>query len=107
MKVPSILTIPTLSNADWKDNDVVMLHACFCLLEDCIENEKLLTGDIDWEHDKELQGRRDEIQALYDWWKERKKVGEPSLFVPDEKDKYERDDEMLVRLIKIRRYLWT
>ncbi len=41
------LSIQSL-NQDWCDKDVVMLHACFQLLKDCVEKEDLLSGHIDW-----------------------------------------------------------
>lgn len=34
---------------EWCDKDIVMLHACFLLLEDCVEQEKLLDGTTEWE----------------------------------------------------------
>lgn len=37
------LTIKTLTG-EWCDKDIVMLHACFQLLTDCIESEDLFTG---------------------------------------------------------------
>lgn len=44
-----------------------------------------------------------EIKALYQWWKERKNINDNDL----ETDPYDSDTEMLVRLMKARRALWT
>jgi len=106
MKNPDILKIKTLSG-DWFDKDIVMLHACFQLLTDCVENEKLFTGDIDWTDNKEQINAKKEIEELYNWWNERKKQEENEKFNDLDKMQYEKDNEMLIRLIKIRQYLWT
>ena len=66
-----------------------MLHACFQILQDCVEKEKVDT-DCNYEAHKELV---DEIRFLYNWWLVRKEV----VFRDDDED-----DVMLNRLIKIR-----
>ena len=45
-----------------------------------------------------------EIKVLYYWWKERKNL---SYYEEAETDTYDSDTEMLVRLMKARRALWT
>ncbi len=47
-----------------------------------------------------------EIEELYDWWKStiEKDHATDSLLT---KDKYQEESDMLIRLIKIRKYLWT
>ena len=48
MKQGNKLKIKTLDKG-WCDNDTIMLHVCFQLLTDCIENENLLSKDLfDW-----------------------------------------------------------
>lgn len=79
---------------EWVDRDVIMLHACFQILEDCVEEEEVDTH-CNYETHKESV---DEIRFLYNWWKARK--------VKDWSDD-EEDDEMLIRLMKIRGFLWT
>ena len=103
MKKPNILKIKTLSDCkdDWCDKDVVMLHACFQLLTDCVENEKLLDGHIDWTVSEEEKKIKTEIETLYNWWKERKNKDDWDSI------QFDKDDEMLIILIKIRRHLWT
>jgi hypothetical protein len=101
MKHPGKLKIKTLS-ADWCDKDVVMLHACFQLLTDCVEKEKLLDGNTNWNHSKATKKVKAEITALYKWWTKRKEI-ENEL----EPKQYEMDNKMLIRLIKIRKHLWT
>ena len=42
-----------------------MLHACFQLLTDCIEDEELFTGHVDWNHDEEHKNAKKELEELY------------------------------------------
>lgn len=92
MRTLKINSLP--SSKDWVDRDVVMLHACFQILEDCVEKEEV-DNHCNYETHKEPV---DEIRFLYKWWKNRK--------VKDWSDDAE-DDEMLIRLMKIRGFLWT
>lgn len=98
MHNPGNLHIETI-DADWCDKDMVLLHACFQLLTDFIEKEKAdeLT---DWTMDDKTARAKLEIDELYTWWKDRKKREWSD-------EEYERDNEMLIRLIKIRKHLWT
>lgn len=92
-----ILKIHSLPNSrNWIDRDYLMLHACFQILTDFIEKEN---GDsnCDYEENKEFV---DEVRFLYDWWKIRR--DEESLDI-----EFEKDDEMLIRLMKVRTQLWT
>jgi hypothetical protein len=88
-----ILKIESLPNSKtWLDRDLIMLHACFQILKDCVEKE-----NIDLECSEE--GHKDfynEVRFLYQWWKERVAHDDDS-----------QDDEMLFRLMKIRNGLWT
>ena len=77
----------------WIDKDIIMLHACFQILQDCVEEEKVDTH-CDYETHKDFV---DEVRFLYNWWLVRKE----SVFSDDE------DDKMLIRLMKIRTSLWT
>ncbi len=101
MKPSNILKIETL-NDEWLDKDLIILHACFQILSDCIEKENLFTGHIDWTNDEEQRNAKKEIEILYNWWMKRK-IKNNSL---DEKQ-YEEDNTMLKKLIDIREYLWT
>lgn len=101
MEPANLLYIESLDLA-WADKDVVLLHACFQLLTDAIEKENLFTGDLDWDFNESSQKAKLELQELYHWWKERR-----TLTNELEKERYEKDTEMLTRLIKIRGYLWT
>ena len=108
MRNPSILKITAFAEkvkkSDWADNDIVMLCACFQLLVNCVEDEKLLHEDTqDWHCSEEVMARRVEIRTLYDWWKIREKQVEDF----NNAEKYAEDDAMLIRLIKIRKHLWT
>jgi hypothetical protein len=91
----------------WHDRDHRMLHACFQLLTDFIEQEKpweysatreeLLEAykDCDWAEDRLEEWQ--ELRELYLWWQKREETGE----------KYDADQLMLTRLVKLRRLLWT
>jgi SOS response regulatory protein OraA/RecX len=86
------LKIESLSDVDWINKDKVMIHACFQILKDFIEDEEGDTA-IDYKEHKEFV---DEVRFLYNWWETRK-----------DQDNSEQDDEMLLRLMKIRTELWT
>jgi len=98
------LSIQSL-NQDWCDKDVVMLHACFQLLKDCVEKEDLLSGHIDWNADEKFRKAKAELEALYSWWHERLEAEKVDTFVFE--DHYREDNQMLHRLIDIRWALWT
>ena len=102
MEPANILKIESLPNG-WRDKDDVILHACFQLLKDFVEKEKYVIEQIDWNYDKETQNAKAEIDFLYNWWRER--------FNEEDFDKinqrYEEDNQMLKRLIEIRKHLWT
>jgi hypothetical protein len=78
------------------------------MLTDCIEDEKLFTWHVDWTHDLIHIHTKHEILELYNWWKLRlekeKEVGFDPVWTEGQ---YDEDDRILIRLIKIRRYLWT
>ena len=76
----------------WIDRDHIMLHACFQILQDCVEKEDLLNHCNYEAHKQQV----DEVRFLYNWWMERKK---------DWGDEDTEDDEMLIRLMKIRTFL--
>lgn len=91
-----ILKIESLEGAKtWHDRDIIMLHACFQILKDCVEKEGVDTH-CDYEAHKDFV---DEVRFLYKWWEKRSK----EIYGEDEDE----DDEMLMRLMKIRRALWT
>jgi hypothetical protein len=83
-------------NVRWVDSDVLMLHSCFQILKDCVEKEHVDTH-ANYETHKEFV---DEVRFLYDWWSKRSKK-----FSSDKQDI--EDDQMLLRLMEIRRILWT
>ena len=100
MEPSNILKIDSLDSI-WRDKDSIMLHACFQLLKDCVEKEKLLTGHTDWDADEKHRVAKKEIEELYNWW-----LTYIESDVPD-KENYEIETKMLVRLIKTRWALWT
>ena len=92
-----ILKIDSLPNAkEWVDRDHIMLHACFQILQDCVEKENVDTH-CNYEAHKDFV---DEVRFLYKWWETRKQKETSD-------NQMKEDDEMLIRLMKIRSALWT
>lgn len=106
MKSPYVLAIKSI-DGNWCDKDLVLLHACFQILSNCIEEEGLLTGHIDWEADDLHSNAKTEINELYSWWLMRKILGKVDAVADLNKDQYLEDDKMLIRLINVRQFLWT
>ena len=105
MKPGNKLKIKSLDKG-WCDNDIIMLHVCFQLLVDCMENENLLPqNSFDSKHSEKTIREKTELKFLYKWWKKRIKREETSHALAD--TEYNEDDGMLIRLIKIRNCLWT
>ena len=92
------------AESTWIDKDIIMLHACFQLLVDCVEKEDLLIGYTDWNFDKKTQDIFQEITFLYQWWIERRDSDKNELL---DSNQYDIDNEMLIRLINVRKSLWT
>lgn len=86
----------------WIDQDHKIFLACFKCLEYFVEQEKGLNCHIDWDWDETHREVHREIQFLYDWWKKY-----PVLQKLNNIEWYDIEDEMLFRLLKVRRYLWT
>ena len=103
MKPGNVLHIATLDN-DWSDKDTVMLHACFQLLSDAIEVEKIFESDVDWDYDERHRTGKSELLELHQWWKRRSCVDEMEASLGDQKAE---DDTMLARLIRNRWALWV
>lgn len=90
-----ILKIQSLPSAkQWQDKDIIMFHACFQLLTDFVEKEDGLTG---WSH-KDYEPTTTELRRLYDWWQENKETASIDDDIADEN---------LMKLIKLKSYLWT
>lgn len=85
----------------WTDKDIIMLHACFQLLTNAIEKQHLFSGELNWDFDESSRKAKAELEELYQWWIQRKNQ-ENTL----EQNRYEKDTEMLIRLIKVRGYMW-
>ena len=102
MQPGNLLHIASLGPG-WFDKCHVMLHACFQLLSDCIEVEKLFECDVDWDSDDRHRLAKSELLELHRWWKARIAVNE---IAADGDDQYREDDLMLSRLIRHRWALW-
>jgi hypothetical protein len=66
MRILKIESLPPTKEA-WCDRDEIMLHACFQLLIDAVEKEKVDTH-CNYKSHKEFV---DEVRFLYAWWKKR------------------------------------
>jgi hypothetical protein len=91
----------------WTDPEILMVHACFQILVNCVEKEGVfrstgrkyeLEGGDQSDEAKELQVKLKELFKLYRWWKS---VG--SKIPYDDKD----FTEKLTKLIVLRELLWT
>ena len=105
MEKPAILHIKTL-DGNWCDKDIIILHACFQLLTDFVEQENAFTGHVNWHEDPAHQSAKEEILQLYNWWTTRKILDSVDGINDLEKDQYKEDSEMLIRLVNIRQFLW-
>lgn len=92
---PFVLTIPTLQSGQFHNLDDVMLHAAFAVLRQFLESE--FPGPAAW-RTADLR----ELEELYRWWERTWMIERPT-----SANEYEQDDEMLVRLVRIRHILWT
>jgi hypothetical protein len=106
MQPSNILKIDSLWEG-WCDKDYILLHACFQLLSDFVEQEMLKNNFPDWNADENTRAARKEIETLYEWWTVRKKQDDKGARFQEEYDQYMKDNEMLRRLIDVRMYLWT
>lgn len=98
------------TNPGYSDIVERMMHANFVLLEEFMEEE---FDRVQWypsnnkleEDEKEYfetsSKVADELKFLYKWWQKRKK--KECLTFEEEKE----DNFMLIRLVKLREYLWT
>jgi hypothetical protein len=92
------LKIKTLKRKQWCDADIVLLHASFQILKDCVEKEDLFNHSDSYAQ----SGSGKTAKELYDWWEIRSKK-EDSL----DDEQYEKDTIQLVKLMTIRGGLWT
>ena len=105
MKKGNRLKIKTLPKG-WCDNDSMMLHACFKLLTKFIDNEKPFKGP-EWEFNAEHRLAKLEMEVLHKWWKKRKKIKESDEMMNNRLHPQNIEDtEMLLRLVKVRPFLW-
>lgn len=100
MKPSNVLHIKSL-NSEWRDKDSIMLHACFQLLKDCVEQENLLECHLDWSNTEKERLAKIEIIELYQWWLSYSEADVPNW------DANNIENIMLKRLIDVRWALWT
>jgi hypothetical protein len=106
MQPSHTLKIETLGD-HWSDKDTMILHACFQMLTDCLKNEKLY-DHWGWSDLPESEAALVEIKFLESWWGSRiEKEKDPDFDSIWLKEQYQEDNEMLIRLIKVRHFLWT
>lgn len=127
---------PELYNYHWYDTDTKILYGCFQTLVDFIEEEKageMLDWSVTPEHVKVWK----EVNELYDWWIKVRPNRDPGYpkekdyglkegegfdkdtrqskeylkafdKVRERENEFENEDtEMLIRLVSIRKWLWT
>jgi hypothetical protein len=112
----------------WMDRDSVILLANFTILKDFVEKEHPFDVCV-WDENDEHARVGAEIKDLYDWWMNRRAKehelrteklhrwyehrGTPDgPTLHEELNRYEeeldqKDENNLIRLMKIRKYLWT
>lgn len=131
MQPSNILKIDSLTEG-WCDKDSVLLHACFQLLSDFVEQEIPKFPHINWNVSADVSNSvfkgiefnpgntkengptntrdiKKEFEELYAWWQEWKKKEDAkgnSSFEDDHTD-YLKENEMLKKLIDLRMYMWT
>lgn len=93
------LKIESLERKGWYDRDIILLHASFQILKDCVEKESLFEHSTHYAKSK--NGKI--AKKLYDWWEVRRLQEE----VIDGDESYEFDTKQLIKLMKIRGGLWT
>jgi hypothetical protein len=114
-----------LEKGQWYDLSYRVSQCLFYELEKFIEKEKglkthewekTLTFDENWgtQPDNENYGKLTpqalaaiEQDEIYKWWKENKGWEDKYTGYEDEKKREQKEEEMLIRLIKIRNSLWT
>jgi hypothetical protein len=90
---------------NWQDKDSVMLHACFQLLKDFVEQELRVNSFVDWNHTEKHKHAKAEIEELYSWWMTYDDNAFPDADADEKVRKLE--DDMLHRLINVRWAMWT
>lgn len=101
----NLLHMSTLTEG-WCDKDHVLLHACFQLITDFVEKELAESWWIHWDQDEDHAAAKKEIDILYAWWKEWQVKLNDGSFHHDLAD-YQKENEMLKRLIEVRQFMWT
>lgn len=94
MRILKMESLPSIKNESWIDKDFVILHACFQCVKDFVEKENAFMFSPKEEENTQV------LRELYDWWMIRKDI-----VWPEDPDK-DKDDEMLLKLMKIRSWLW-
>jgi hypothetical protein len=102
----------------WCDRCEIILYANFAILTDFVEKE--MYGLVDWDSEENHTKAKDEIMDLYNWWKtgrakDKEKLDKVLEVGESYYDKYwdmeekfkKKDNKQLIRLIKIREWLWT
>ncbi len=132
MEPSNILKIESLPDG-WRDKDHVLLHACFQLLSDFVEQEIPKFPHINWnvpansadpavikgiQFDQnttdenasaDTRDIKKEFEELYTWWQEwkKKETTEKSSTFKEDHEEYLKENEMLKKLIDLRMYMWT
>ncbi len=90
----------------WVDVTDKMIYASFNLLQQFVEKEKPFER-IDWSHGAVHRRAAKEIKALYAWWTVGRRADHDAKGKLDYAALDAKDQAMLLRLVKIRMFLWT
>jgi hypothetical protein len=101
----NMVKMPTLKPG-WYDTDTRLLHASCALLENYVERERPFTH-VEWNDGDESREIANEIHSLYYWWQRHKRFVGSDATMQEEDEMYKAETANLVRLMQIRRALWT
>lgn len=105
----------------WYDTDTRLLYGCMNLLVDFVEKEQPFEH-TDYDHDNVSRQIKKDIEEIYSWWKNYenrlieidknltryllKEITLEEMGLLEDKLRQE-EIEMLIKLVKIKSYLWT
>lgn len=95
------LQIKTLKKG-YQDSDNLLLHACFQILVDYVEKET-----ENFTHIPKTNSDDEIIEGLYYWWRRFFEEEKILVGVLDNEARYQEATQQLVRLMTVRRSLWT
>lgn len=100
------LEIKTLEADQYYDQDTILLHACFQVLDNFIRGEITEREDLvnAWEEESRVDENERRLINLLHWWRVRRAVQQE---VYDEHAMYLFETEKLIELMLSRKGMWT